>query len=217
MGEFILFFVTIFSFFFLQIDYFTKMRNIFLFFYLPCVILRAKTFQRKTDIMETDGVASPARRNQLDRQQSSQVNNFFSDLRERDVGSPEVPQSRTWETWVADYKNMMDPSKCTSRARDRWTAFPCVDGRRVGCSYRYPTINEYGYGMCWRDSRSGYGWKWLSIYDREFRCEFNFECKYIEWYYNEHGAFAGGYDFNGEGRRIYNEIRRRIAAQGGQL
>merc|ERR1711942_531930 len=192
-NEFILFFVTIFSFFFLA-DYFTKMRNIFLFFYLPCVILEAKTFQRKTDIMEIDGVASPARRNHLDRQRYP------------------PGRGRTWETWVEDYKNMMDSSKCTSRAHDIGTAVPCVDGRRVICSFR----PQYGYRMCMRDSRSGDYWQWLSIYNKEFPCVINDSCKYIEWYYNEHGAFAGGYDFNGEGQRIYSEIRRRITAEGGQ-
>merc|ERR1711942_468279 len=137
MGEFILFFVTIFSFFFLQLDYFTKMRNIFLFFYLPCVILEAKTFQRKTD-METDGVASPARRNQLDRQRHP------------------PGRGRSWSTWVNDYKDMMYPSKCTSRAHDHGIAVPCVDGRRMGCRHRNPIGDKYGYRMCWRD-QSGSG------------------------------------------------------------
>jgi len=195
-NEFILFFVTIFSFFFLQLDYFTKMRNIFLFFYLPCVILEAKTFQRKTD-METDGVASPARRNQLDRQRHP------------------PGRGRSWSTWVNDYKDMMDPSKCTSRAHDHSIADPCVDGRRMGCRHRNPIGDKYGYRMCWRDQSGDY-WEWLFIYNQHFRCESDDECKYVGWYYNEHGAFAGGYAFNGEGRSIYNEIRRRVWAEGGQ-
>merc|ERR1711942_131089 len=53
-----LFFVAFFLLFF-SCRFITKMRNIFLFLYLPSVILEAKTFQRETDVRERDGVVSP--------------------------------------------------------------------------------------------------------------------------------------------------------------
>jgi len=193
------------------------MRNIFLFFYLPCVILEAKTFQRKTDIMEIDGVASPARKNHLDRQR--------------------IPSDRTWETRVNDYKNVMDPSKCTSRG---WTfedgrfvsldwepSWPCVAGRRVGCVFRREFRGEYGYNMCMEDTggRDPY-YYWLTAgMGKEFRCDYpddspfggNEGCKYFAWYIKENGAYAAsGVGELSWAREIYDEIRRRITAEGGQ-
>merc|ERR1711862_984465 len=190
-NEFVAFYrCLVFFLFFLQIYYFSKMKNIFLFFYLPCVILEAKTFQRKTD------------------------------LREKDVGSPEIPQSRTWETLVQDYKNMMDPSKCTQK---KWKNKPCVEGRRVGCSFLDPSRSgssdgiPHAYWWCWRSSGEvRRGWQWTRFFNEHYTCGGNEDCKYIEWFYHEHGGYAHGYDMAGSGRDAYDEIRRLITQAGGQ-